>query len=68
MLRVIGSVNGRGIVLNLTKSFSISTGMRESLGDIIVKDIKGSLLFRPRLLKLKVYNENYLRIKRLILI
>ena len=68
LLGVIGSIDGCGIVLNLTKSFSISTGMKESLGNIIVKDIKGSLLFRPRLLKLKIYNENYLKIKRLILI
>ena len=64
----MGSVNGCGIVLNSTKSFSISTRIRESLGDIIVKDIKELLSLRPRLLKLKVCNRNYLRIGRLILI
>ena len=68
MLGVIGSVNSCSIVLNLTKSFSISTRMRESLGDIIVKDIKKLLLFRPRLLKLKVRNKNLLKIEKLILI
>ena len=32
--------------------------MRESLSDIVVKDIKGILLLRPRLLKsLKAYNK-----------
>ena len=35
----------------------ISIKVKESLGDIVVKDIKGILLFRPRLLKsLKAYN------------
>ena len=67
MLRVIGSVNGRSIVLNLTKSFSISTGIKKSLGDIVVKDIKGLLLLKPRLLKLKVSNGNLSRIEKLIL-
>ena len=64
----MGSINSCGIVLNLTKLFSISTKIRESLGDIIVKDIKKSLLFRPRLLKLKVSNRNLLRIEKLTLI
>ena len=68
MLGVIGSVNGCGIVLNLTKSFSISAGIRESLGDIVVKDIKGLSPLRLRLLKLKVSNGNLLRIKKLTLI
>ena len=37
--------------------FSISVGIKKSLGDIVVKDIKSILLFRPRLLKkLKVNN------------
>ena len=67
LLGVIGSVDGYSIVLNLTKSFSISTGMRESLGDIVVKDIKGLSLLRPRLLKLKVSNGNLLKIKKLTL-
>ena len=68
MLGVIGSVDGYSIVLNLTKSFSINTGIRESLDDIVVKDIKGLSLFKPRLLKLKVSNGNLLRIEKLTLI
>ena len=63
----MGSRNGHGIVLNLIKSFSISAGMRKSLGDIVVKDIKGLSPLRPRLLKLKVSNRNLLRIEKLIL-
>ena len=42
--------------------FSISARIRESPGDVVVKDIKKSLLLRPRLLKLKVSNGNLLRI------
>ena len=61
----MGSIDGRGIVLNLTKLFSISA--RESLGNVVVKDIKGLSLLRPRLLKLKVSNGNLLRIEKLIL-
>ena len=64
LLGIIGSVDGRGIVLNLTKLFSIYTKIRESLGNIVVKDIKGTLLLRPRLLKLKVSNGNLLRIRK----
>ena len=41
--------------------------MRESPNNIVVKDIKELLLLRPRLLKLKVYNKNYLKIKKLTL-
>ena len=52
LLRIIGNVDSYSIVLNLTQSFSISVGMRECLGNIVVKNIKGILLFRPRLLKL----------------
>jgi len=38
--------------------FSISTKIKKSLGDVVVKDIKNTSLFRPRLLKkLKVSNE-----------
>jgi len=48
--------------------FSISAKIRESLGDIVVKDIKGLSLLRPRLLKLKVSNRNLLRIGKLTLI
>ena len=64
----MGSVNSCSIVLNLTKSFSINIRIKESLGDIVVKDIKGSLLLRPGLLKLKVSNRNLLRIEKLTLI
>jgi len=40
-----------------------------SLNNIIVEDIKSTLLFRPKLLKsLKLIIENYLRIRKLILI
>jgi hypothetical protein len=48
--------------------FSISTRIRERLGDIIVKDIKGMLLLGPRLLKPKVNNKSLLRIEKLTLI
>ena len=65
LLRIIGSINSHGIVLNLTKLFSIST--KESLGNIVVKDIKGLLPLRPRLLKLKVSNRNLLKIEKLTL-
>ena len=60
LLGIIGSIDSRGIVLNLTKLFSINA--RESLGNVVVKDIKGLSLLRPRLLKLKVSNRNLLRI------
>ena len=65
LLEIIGSIDGRGIVLNLTKLFSIGAG--ESLGNVVVKDIKELLLLRPRLLKLKVSNGNLLRIEKLTL-
>src|ERR1700722_2879138 len=65
LLGIMGSIDGRGIVLNLTKLFSIST--RESPGDIVVKNIKELSLLRPRLLKLKVSNGNLLRIEKLTL-
>ena len=48
--------------------FNISAKIEEYLGNIIVKDIKGILLFKLRLLKPKVNNKNLLRIKKLILI
>ena len=48
--------------------FSISTRIRERLGDIIVKDIKGTSLLGPRLLKPKVSNKSLLRIEKLTLI
>src|ERR1700720_2115285 len=61
LLEIIGSIDSRSIVLNLTKLFSIYTRIRESLGNVVVKDIKGTLPLRPRLLKLKVSNRNLLR-------
>jgi len=67
LLGIMGSVDGCGIVLNLTKLFSVYTGIRESLGDVVVKDIKGTSLLRPRLLKLKVSNGNLLRIENFTL-
>jgi len=47
--------------------FSISARIRQSLGNIVVKDIKGILPLRPRLLKLKVSNRNLLKIEKLTL-
>ena len=66
LLGIIGSIDGRGIVLNSTKLFSVYARIRESPGDIVVKDIKGTSPLRPRLLKLKVSNGNLLRIEKLI--
>ena len=51
LLEIMGNVDSYSIVLNLTQSFSISTETRECLGNIVVKDIKGMPLLRPRLLK-----------------
>ena len=59
LLGIIGSINSYSIILNLTQLFSISTRIRESPGNIIVKDIKSTSLFRPRLLKLVI--EDYLK-------
>ena len=56
LLGIIGNIDSNSIVLNLTQSFSISTGMRECLSNIVVKNIKGTPLFRPKLLKLQVSN------------
>ena len=67
LLGIIGSVDSYSIVLNLTKLFSICARIRESLGNVVVKDIKGTSLLRPRLLKLKVSNRNLLRIENLTL-
>ena len=45
--------------------FRISARVRESLGDIVVKDIKGILPLRPRLLKsLKAYNRKLSKNKK----
>src|ERR1700721_3740636 len=67
LLGIIGSIDSCGIVSNLTKLFSICARIRESLGNIVVKDIKKTSLLRPRLLKLKVSNRNLLRIEKPIL-
>ena len=52
LLKIIGSINSYSIILNSTQLFSISTKIREYLGNIVAKDIKGTPLFRPMLLKL----------------
>src|ERR1700722_11174652 len=67
LLGIIGSIDGRGIVSNLTKVFSICAKIRESLGERGATNIKGTSLLRRRLLKLKVSNGNLLRIENLTL-
>ena len=63
LLGIIGSIDNRSIVLSLIKLFSICAKIKKSLSDIVFKDIKGTLLLRPRLLKLKVSNRKaYLNI------
>src|SRR5438105_10017650 len=53
----MGGINSYSVISNLTQSLRISTRIKESLGDIVVKDIKGTPPLRPRLLKsLKAYN------------
>jgi len=60
LLGIIGSVDSCSIVLNLTQTFSISARMRESPGNIVVKDIKESSPLRPRLYRsLKLAMETY---------
>ena len=60
LLGIVGGVDSCGIVSNLTQMFSISARIRESLGNIVVKDIKGLLLLRPRLYRsLKLVMETY---------
>ena len=51
LLRVIGGIDSHNIILNLTQLLRISAGVRESLGEVVVKDIKGTPPLRPRLLK-----------------
>src|SRR6266700_458000 len=61
----MGGIDSCGVILNLTQLLRISAGVRESLGDIIVKDIKGILLLRPKLLKsLKAYNRKLSKNKK----
>ena len=52
LLEIIGNVDSYNIVLNSTQLFSISAGMRECPSNIVIKNIKGMPLLRPRLLKL----------------
>ena len=60
LLGIIGGIDSYSIILNLTQLLSISTRIRERLGNIIVKDVKGTSLLRPRLLEsLKLVIENY---------
>jgi hypothetical protein len=60
LLKIIGGIGSYSIVLNLTWLFSISVRIRERLGNIVVKNIKGTLLLRPKLLKsLKLVIETY---------
>ena len=63
----MGGIDSYSVILNLTKLFSICVRIKKSLGNIVVKDIKGTSLLRPRLLKLKVSNRNLLRIEKLTL-
>ena len=48
--------------------FSIGNKIKECLGNIIVKDIKGISPLKPRLLKPKVNNGSLLRIEKFTLI
>ena len=67
LLKIINSVDGCGIITNPTQAFRISA--KNSLNNIVVKDIKEMPLFRLRLLKsLKACNRNYLKIGKLTLI
>ena len=45
----MGGIDGYGVVLNPTQSLSISTRVKESLGNVVVKNIKGTPPLRPRL-------------------
>ena len=56
LLRIIGNINGYSIVLNSTQLFSISAEIKDCINNIIVKNIKGMLPLRPRLIKLQVSN------------
>ena len=68
LLEIISNINSCNIILNLTQSLSISIRIRKYLGNIVVKDIKNILPFRPRLLKPKISNKSLLKIEKLILI
>ncbi len=47
----MGGIDSRGVISNSTQSLRISAGVRESPGDVVVKDIEGTPPLRPRLLK-----------------
>ena len=64
LLGVIGSVNSYGIILNSTQLFSINTGIKECLGNIVVKNFKGTPPLRPRLLKFQVSNKKLFKDKK----
>ena len=64
LLKVIGSVNSYNIILNLTQTFSISIKIREYPNNIVVKNIKNTPPFRPRLLKLQVSNKKLSKDKK----
>ena len=64
LLEIIDSIDSCNIILNLTQSLNISTKIKEHLGNIIVKDIKGILLFKPKLLKLKINNKKLFKDKK----
>ena len=67
LLGIVSSIDSYSIIINLTQLFQIST--KNGLGNIVVKNIKETLLLRLRLLKsLKACNRNYLKIKKLTLI
>ena len=60
LLGIMRGIDSYSIVSNLIQLFSISTRIRERLGNIIVKDIKGMPPLRPELLEsLKLVIENY---------
>ena len=52
LLKIMGNIDSYNIVLNLIQSFNINIKIKEYLNNIVVKDIKGTPLLRPRLLKL----------------
>ena len=65
LLEIMRGIDSYSIVLNLIQLFSISTRIKERLGNIIVNNIKGTPLLRPRLLEsLKLVIENYLQDRR----
>ena len=51
LLEIINSINSYSIILNLTQSLRISTGGRESLSNIVVKNIKDLNIYNRKLFK-----------------